>query len=54
MDRYAVEGVGDVVALQGKPGWRLCVGKYRAVFIIEGNQLVILVLDVGHRREIYW
>jgi mRNA interferase RelE/StbE len=34
--------------------WRIRVAKdYRIVYTISDEQLVILVLDAGHRREIY-
>ena len=43
-------------ALEGsKPGefWKYPVGVYRLISKIEDNRLLILVLRVGHRREIY-
>jgi len=33
--------------------WRLRVGDYRVLYTIERCKLVILVLKVGHRREVY-
>ncbi len=33
--------------------WRFRIGDYRAICDIEKNMLLILVLEVGHRREIY-
>jgi mRNA interferase RelE/StbE len=33
--------------------YRVRIGNYRAVFTIEDDRLVVLVLKVGHRREIY-
>lgn len=33
--------------------WRYRIGDYRAVCQIQDNQLVVLVLAVGHRRYIY-
>ena len=33
--------------------WRIRVGSYRVVYTIEDNRLVILVLTLGHRREVY-
>lgn len=33
--------------------WRARVGAYRIVYTIEDNRLVVLVLRVGHRREVY-
>ena len=33
--------------------WRVRVGDYRIVYDIEDDRLVILVLRVAHRREVY-
>jgi mRNA interferase RelE/StbE len=32
---------------------RIRVGDYRIVYEVEDDRLVVLVIDVGHRREIY-
>jgi mRNA interferase RelE/StbE len=33
--------------------WRIRVGDYRIVYQIRENELRVLVIKVGHRREIY-
>lgn len=33
--------------------WRIRVGAYRIVYTIEDDVLVVLVVRVGHRREVY-
>jgi mRNA interferase RelE/StbE len=33
--------------------YRVRLGRYRAVFTIEDARLVVLVLKIGHRREVY-
>lgn len=33
--------------------WRFRIGKFRIITEILDNELIILVIDVGHRREIY-
>ena len=33
--------------------WRYRVGDYRIIAKIEDDRLVILVITIGHRREIY-
>lgn len=33
--------------------WSYRIGHYRAICHIENDQLVVLVLAVGHRRQIY-
>jgi mRNA interferase RelE/StbE len=32
---------------------RLRVGDYRVVYMIEGKHLVVLIVKVGHRKDIY-
>lgn len=33
--------------------WRYRVGDYRIIAEIQGDHLVVLVVELGHRREIY-
>lgn len=42
-------------ALTGDKGglWRYRIGDYRAICKLEDECLVVLVLELGHRREIY-
>ena len=42
-------------ALRGDKGdlWRYRVGDYRIICGLEDELLLILVIEVGHRREIY-
>ena len=42
-----------VQRLAGSPYSRLRVGDYRVILDIQGNVLRILVLKVGHRRQVY-
>jgi mRNA interferase RelE/StbE len=32
---------------------RLRVGNYRVIYAIEGKHLVVLVVSIGHRNEVY-
>jgi mRNA interferase RelE/StbE len=42
------------VKLKGmKNAYRVRVGEYRIIYEIYGRQLVVLVIEIGHRREIY-
>lgn len=44
----------DITALQGHGSrWRLRVGDYRVVYTIEDGQLLVWVLAVGNRRDVY-
>jgi mRNA interferase RelE/StbE len=41
-------------ALQGQPGvLRVRVGDYRILYTVEDDRLVVLVIRIGHRREVY-
>jgi len=39
--------------LVGRDGWRIRVGDYRVIYEIDDPALTVLVLHVGHRRDIY-
>lgn len=39
--------------LAGRNGYRIRVGDYRIIYEIQKSVLVILIIDIGHRREIY-
>lgn len=39
--------------LSGIDAWRVRVGDYRIVYDVHDQVLVVLVLSVGHRRDIY-
>ncbi len=43
----------DVTKLQDRPGFRLRVGDWRVIYEIDGDQLIILVLRIGPRGEVY-
>jgi len=42
-----------VTKLIGDQGYKLRVGDYRVIMDIEKNSLIILVIKVGHRKNIY-
>lgn len=37
----------------GEGAWRVRTGDYRVIYDIDDGVLVVLVIAVGHRREIY-
>jgi len=43
----------DVKKLKGRDAWRIRVGDYRVIYEIHDRVLQIVVITVGHRREIY-
>jgi len=40
-------------ALQGRPGFRIRVGDYRIVYTVADAVLLVAVVALGHRREVY-
>lgn len=44
-------GKGLTANLSGK--WRYRIGDYRVLCEIRDGDLVVLAIDVGHRREVY-
>jgi len=62
--RRRIQAALDLLAEQPRPPsatrlvggageWRVRTGDYRIVYEIEDERLLILVLRIGHRREVY-
>jgi len=39
--------------LIGRDGWRIRIGNYRVIYETRDHICYILVLDIGHRKNIY-
>lgn len=39
--------------LKGRDGFRIRVGKYRIIYEINDNQLIVLIITVAHRKDVY-
>ncbi len=39
--------------LKGRDAWRIRAGDYRIIYEIHDEVLVVLVVEIGHRRDIY-
>jgi len=39
--------------LRGRNGWRLRVGDYRVLYDIDDAERTVIVLHIGHRRDVY-
>lgn len=62
--RRRVQGVIDrladdphpagMIALRGAPGaFRIRVGDYRVIYVLHDDLLLVVVIDIGHRRDVY-
>ncbi|MBC7632515.1 type II toxin-antitoxin system RelE/ParE family toxin [Aeromicrobium sp.] len=40
-------------ALQGRPGMRVRVGDYRIIYTVKDDVLLVVVVRLGHRRDVY-
>jgi mRNA interferase RelE/StbE len=39
--------------LRGREAWRVRVGDYRLIYTVNQGELVIVVIRLAHRREVY-
>lgn len=53
LERIRVRPESYVTKLVGDPGYKLRVGDYRIIMDIDNKILRILILKVGHRKNIY-
>jgi len=40
-------------ALQGRPALRVRVGDYRIIYTVADDVLLVVVVTLGHRRDVY-
>ncbi|MEA3457378.1 MAG: type II toxin-antitoxin system RelE/ParE family toxin [Candidatus Thermoplasmatota archaeon] len=53
LERIRIRPEIHVKKLVGDPGYRLRVGDYRVLLDIEKGKLIILVIKIGHRTNLY-
>jgi mRNA interferase RelE/StbE len=54
IDRLAKDPRAGAFKLSGNDDvWRVRIGDYRILYRIEDDRLVVLVIRIGHRREVY-
>ena len=41
------------IQLKGRSGYRIRVGNYRIIYEINDDELLVLVVEIGDRKEIY-
>ena len=53
LQRIRIRPESYVTKLVDDPGYKLRVGDYRVIMDIDKGKLLILVIKIGHRRNIY-
>jgi len=53
LERIRIRPQHFVLRLVGSPYYRLRVGDYRVILDIINEKLVIMVIEIGHRKNIY-
>jgi mRNA interferase RelE/StbE len=57
--KRAIDGLADnprpmnCQKLKGRGGWRIRAGDYRVVYDIDDSARSVMVVTIGHRREVY-
>lgn len=41
------------IKLSGRPAWRIRIGSFRVIYEIQDAKLIVLIVKIGHRKEIY-
>lgn len=41
------------VRMEGVEAYRLRAGDYRVIYAVKDDRLVVLIVKIGHRREVY-
>ena len=53
LERIRIRPEAYITKLVGDPGYKIRVGDYRVIMDIDKTKLLILVIKIGHRRNIY-
>ncbi len=49
----AIEPPEGTKKLVGRDGYRMRVGNYRVIYEIHDKQLIVIIIDIGPRADIY-
>ncbi|MBU0979213.1 MAG: type II toxin-antitoxin system RelE/ParE family toxin [Nanoarchaeota archaeon] len=53
LERCKIRPYSHIKRLVGSPFYSLRVGDYRVIMDIKDDKLLILVIEIGHRKRIY-
>ena len=45
--------IGKPLTAKLKGFWSLRIGNYRAIYTIKDNELIVAVITIGHRKNVY-
>ena len=43
----------NVKKLTSHPGYRLRIGNWRVLYLVQSQQVVIYIVEIGQRKEVY-
>jgi mRNA interferase RelE/StbE len=43
----------DIIKLTNREDYRIRVGNYRIIYTLTDNILIITIIKIGHRKEVY-
>lgn len=62
-DQLRIVGVIDLLGdnplppkalkLRGREGYRIRVGDYRILYTFDGKVMTVLIIKIGHRKDVY-
>lgn len=53
LERIKIRPYDFVQRLVGEPYFKFRVGDYRLILDIQNDRMVILVMEIGHRKNVY-
>ena len=53
LERIRIRPESYIEKLVGIPGYKFRVGNYRVILDLENDRLLILVIKIGHRKNVY-
>ena len=53
LERIRLKPESYVTKLVNESGFKLRIGDYRAILDIQSSNLIILVIKIGHRKNVY-
>ncbi len=53
LNRIKIRPYSFITKLVGDPGYKLRIGNYRIIMDMDNGRLIILIIQIGHRKNIY-